>query len=76
MPVDFLESPTITLCKDTTIAEILKINLHKIAENLTFLSRLAENLIIQTIINAQILTIMAYEKGLAIAKPSINILSF
>ena len=62
MPVDFLESPTITLCKDTTIAEILKINLHKIAENLTFLSRLAENLIIQTIINAQILTIMAYKQ--------------
>ena len=62
MPVDFLESPTITLCKDTTFAKILKINFHKTAENLTFLSRLAENLTIQTIINARILTIMAHKQ--------------
>ena len=44
------------------LCKILKINLHKIAENLTFLSRLAENLIIQTITNAQILTIMTYKQ--------------
>ena len=43
-------------------AEILKIYFVIFAEILTFLSRLAENLIIQTLINAQILTIMAHKQ--------------
>ena len=43
-------------------AEILKIYFVIFAEILTFLSRLAENLIIQTLINAQILTIMVYKQ--------------
>ena len=54
--------PCISVVKVLIFAEILKIYLYKIAENLTFLPSFAENLIIQTLINAQILTIMAHKQ--------------
>ena len=54
-------SPWATYNK-TTFAEILKISLNKIAENLTFLPSFAENLIIHTLVNVQILTIMAHKQ--------------